>query len=263
VAAGAAAPLRRPLTSATLVHGDDGLGGLDRLLDAGGQPRYPVPDIAPEPVEAADLILDVAARFPDRLVIVALGPLTNLALAVERDAGALARVASVVAMGGAIAVPGNVTPAAEFNVYVDPDAADTVLGAGLPVRLVPLDVTHQVVLRRAELEARLAGSRSRHAEFLGDVTRHGFAFGAADGAEGIALHDPLAVAAAIDPSLLGFDRLHVAVEREGRVTRGLTVADLRPIASHRKSVPNCEVAMRVDAARVLALVLGRLCPASG
>ncbi|HVQ76331.1 MAG TPA: nucleoside hydrolase [Candidatus Binatia bacterium] len=262
VARGAAAPLGRDLMHAAHVHGDDGLGGVDGLAEADGSPRYPAPAMALEAGDGAALILDTAARFPGRLVVIALGPLTNLARAVQRDPARLAEIASVVVMGGAIAVPGNVTPAAEFNMYVDPEAAAVVFRAGLPLRLVPLDVTRQVVLRRGDLDRCLAAGPARIARFVRDFTAHGFAFGAADGDAGIALHDPLAVAAAVDPGALGFDALHVEVEHEGRVTRGLTVADLRPPAPHRPVVPNCEVAMRVDAPRFLRLFLERLCPAS-
>jgi inosine-uridine nucleoside N-ribohydrolase len=262
VAQGAGAPLGRDLVSAVHVHGGDGLGGLDELVEPDGRPRYPAPALDLEPGDGAALIVETAARFRGQLVVVALGPLTNLALALERDPAGLGGAASVIVMGGAIAVAGNVTPAAEFNMYVDPEAAAVVLGSGLPLRLVPLDVTRQVVLRPSALERYLRRAPARIARFLGDFTSHGFAFGATGGEAGITLHDPLAVGAAVDSGALGFESLHVEVEHEGRVTRGLTVADLRPIASHRKAAPNCEVAMQVDAPRFLRLFLERLCPAS-
>jgi inosine-uridine nucleoside N-ribohydrolase len=262
VAQGAGAPLGRDLVSAALVHGGDGLGGLDQLVEPDGRPRYPAPALGLEPGDGASLILETAARFRGQLVVIALGPLTNLALALERDAAGLGGVASVIVMGGAIAVAGNVTPAAEFNMYVDPEAAAQVFRSGLPLRLVPLDVTRQVVLRRGSLGRHLRRAPGRLARFVADFTSHGFALGASGGEGGIALHDPLAVGAAVDPGALGFESFHVEVEHEGRVTRGLTVADLRPIASHRKVAPNCEVAMRVDAPRFLRLFLERLCSAS-
>jgi len=262
VARGAPGPLRRALVSAAHVHGDDGLGGVDRLVEPDGRPRYPAHDRALEPGDAADLILDTARRFAGRLVIIALGPLTNLAIALARDPTGLAGVASVIVMGGAIGVAGNVTPAAEFNVYVDPEAAAAVLQAGLPVHLVPLDVTRQVMLRREDLDGRLDRVPGRLARFVRDFTRHGFASGLPDGDAGIALHDPLAAGAAIDPGALGFEPLHVEVEHEGQITRGLTVADRRPIADPGKVRPNCQVAMRVDAPRFLRLFLERLCPES-
>jgi inosine-uridine nucleoside N-ribohydrolase len=261
-ARGASAPLKRALVTAGHVHGDDGLGNLDRFVDADGRPRYPTLAHSLETRDGAELILEMADRFGKDLVVVALAPLTNLAVAVERDLARLRRVGRIVIMGGAVAAPGNVTPVAEYNFYVDPEAAATVLEAGLPLELVPLDVTRQVVLRRSELAARLHRCPSRIAQFVADFTLHGFAFGDERGDGGIALHDPLAVGAALDPSLVGYEALHVEVECDGRITRGMSVADRRPLRSHRKRPPNCRVARSVDAPRFLDLFLDCLCPAS-
>jgi purine nucleosidase/pyrimidine-specific ribonucleoside hydrolase len=260
VARGADAPLKRPLVTAHHIHGDDGLGNLDRFVDPEGRPRYPRSDHALEMRDGADLILDLAHRYRDELAIVALGPLTNLAVALERDRRVLSRVGRLVVMGGAVAVPGNVTPGAEFNFYVDPEAAAAVFDAGLPIHLVPLDVTKQVVLSQAELARRLAASPSSLGRFVADFSLHGFAVGSHE--RGIILHDPLAMGVALDPTLVGFEELHVEIECEGRVTRGVSLADRRAIPSHRKRRPNCRVATTVDARRFLALFLDRLCPAS-
>jgi len=270
VARGAAAPLRGPLVTATEFHGDDGLGGVSRLRDSNGQLRYPAPETpeaptvpgspgAPVAMDGPDLILEMAERFAGDLVVVALGPLTNLAVALERDPRRLSRVARVVVMGGAIAVPGNVTPSAEFNFHVDPEAAAAVFRSGLPVELVPLDATRQVTLRRASLAAALAGGRAPVARFIDDFTGHLFAFGDQRGEEGFSLHDPLAVGVALDPSLVELEAFHVDVEDEGRVTRGASVADRRSIPAREKAPPNCRVAMGVHAERFLALFLARVC----
>ena len=261
VARGAQAPLKRALVTAGDVHGDDGLGNLDRFVEPDGRPRYPGLSHALEMNDGADLILETADRFGADLVVVALGPLTNLATALERDARRLARAGRIVVMGGAVGAPGNVTPAAEFNFYVDPEAAAAVFDAGLALELVPLDVTRQAVLRQSGLAARLSECPSRIARFVADFTLHGFAFAAERGDGGIALHDPLAVGVALDPSLVGFEPLHVEVECEGGITRGMSVADRRPLGSRRQPRPNCHVALSVDAARFLKLFLDRLCPA--
>jgi purine nucleosidase/pyrimidine-specific ribonucleoside hydrolase len=210
--------------------------------------------------DGPDLILELARGLGPELVVVALGPLTNLALALRRDPGALARVGRVVVMGGAIAAPGNVTPAAEFNFYVDPEAADAVVSANLPLELVPLDVTRQAVLREAELTRRQNGAPSAVAAFVHDLTRHGFEFARSEDDGGITLHDPLAVAVALDPSLVSFEPLSVTVECQGRYTRGLSLADRRSRRSRAR--PNCRVAMAVDAPRFLELFLERVCPTS-
>jgi inosine-uridine nucleoside N-ribohydrolase len=259
---GAAAPLERPLVTAGDVHGDDGLGNLERVVDPDGRHRYPPLPPPLEMREAADVILETADRLREELVLVALGPLTNLATALRKEPRGLSRVARIVVMGGAIASPGNVTPAAEFNFYVDPEAAAVLFEAGLPIELVPLDATRQAVLLQREFEQRLDGSASPVARFVADFTRHGFAFGAERGDAGITLHDPLALALALDPSLAKLEPLHVEVEWEGRVTRGMSVADRRPMTPDRKRRPNCRVALSVDAPRFLRLFLDRLCPAS-
>jgi purine nucleosidase/pyrimidine-specific ribonucleoside hydrolase len=161
-------------------------------------------------------------------------------------------------MGGAIAAPGNVTPAAEFNFHVDPEAAAAVFRSGLPLELVPLDATSQVTLRRADLAAALARGRTPVARFIEDFTQHLFVFGDQRGVEGFALHDPLAVGVALDPSLVELEPFHVDVEDEGRATRGATVADRRSIPPREKAPPNCRVATTVHAARFLELFLARV-----
>ncbi|MGH7412803.1 MAG: nucleoside hydrolase [Candidatus Rokuibacteriota bacterium] len=262
LARGAEAPRKRALVTAGHVHGHDGLGNLERFVEPDGRPRYPEPDHALEMRSGHEVILDAVDRWGSELTIVALGPLTNLALALERDPRRLGRAGRIVVMGGAIGVPGNVTPAAEFNFYVDPEAAAAVLEAGLDVELIPLDVTRRVVLAQAALTERLRRCSDRVARFILDFTLHGFAFGDEREGGGIVLHDPLAMAVALDPSLVTFEPLCVEIECEGKLTRGLSLADRREIPSHRKRTPTCRVAVDVDAERVLHMVLERLCPMS-
>jgi len=260
VARGAAGPLVGPLVTAAHVHGDDGLGNLGRLREPDGRSRYPEPSHTLEMLDGADLILETADRFAGRLVVVALGPLTNVALALQRDRRRLAQAARIVVMGGAVAVPGNVTPAAEFNIHVDPEAASTVFASGLPIELVPLDVTRKVVLTTADLGTALARNRGPTARFIEDFTAHGFDFETERGDGSIALHDPLAVGVALDPGLVTLEPLHIEVECEGRLTRGMTVADRRPFGT--RPAPTCRAALEVDAPRFLRLFLERVCRAS-
>jgi len=261
VARGAVTPLRWPLVTATHVHGEDGLGNLDRFRGPDGHPRHGSPRLDLETQDGADLILETAGRFGRDLTIIALGPLTNLAVALERDPGRLRGIGRLVVMGGAVTVAGNVTPAAEFNFHVDPHAAQAVLAGGLPVELVPLDVTRRVRLGQGELDACLPPPRGPRGQFLADLTAHGFAFGGARGDGGITLHDPLAVAVAADPSLVGLEPLDVQVETESELTRGLSLADRRPGAPYGRRPPNCRVALTVDAPRALAVTLEGLCRA--
>ena len=241
LAPGAAAPLRRPLRTATEYHGQDGLG------DAGGWPATPA---RLGSAGAVDVLIDLARRHGERLVLIAIGPLTNVAQALRRDAGALRSVGRVVVMGGAVDVPGNVTPDAEFNIHVDPDAAREVFDRGLPIDLVPLDATRQVVLRRAELEAALARCPPPLAERIAAFTARGFREQGGDGSPGMTMHDPLAVGVAIDPTLVTWEPARLRVGPDGETRRA-------------PGAPNCRVAGRVDRDRFLAMFLARLCPRAG
>lgn len=240
VAQGAARPLRRPLVTARGYHGDDGLGG---LLD------WPAVEPVLAPLDAAGFILEAIRRAREPMTLIALGPLTNVALAHARDAATLGQLARVVVMGGAVDVPGNVTPAAEFNIHVDPEAADEVLDAGLPVDLVPLDATRQAVLSRRALEAALQGRAGPLAARIAAFTERGFGGDAAQGNAGMVLHDPLAVALALDPGLATWQPARIVVGQDGATRRAA-------------GAPNCRVAAVVDAPRVIARLLERLCPAS-
>ena len=239
VAAGASGPLARALTTATRYHGEDGLGDL---------PDWP--DVAPLPgsPDAVSVIIDLARRHERALTIVALGPLTNLALALKEDAAALGRVGRVVAMGGAVDVPGNVTPTAEFNMSVDPEAAHRVFAAGLPIELVPLDATRQAMLSRAGMRATLARAPGLLASRIQGFSERGFRIAHGDGEQGMALHDPLAVGLAIDPSLGKWDAVRLAIGPEGETLR-------------ISGAPNCLVAKGVDSNRFIQWFLDRLCPA--
>src|SRR5262245_33506211 len=262
IARGAAAPLQRALVTAGHIHGDDGLGNLEQFVEPDGRPRYPDPAHVLSMQDGPDVILTSVDRLGKDAVLVALGPLTNVALALARDRRVLSRVGRVVVMGGAVAVPGNVTPAAEFNFYVDPEAAAAVFESDLPLDVVPLDATRHVRLTADILARHLSRAPSPLGRFVEDFTQHTFAPESDEEERGMFLHDPLAVGVALDPSLVTFEDYHVEVESEGRLTRGLSLADRRSIAPHRKRRPNCRVAMGVDAPRFLAMFLDRLCPAS-
>ncbi len=260
VGQGAERPLQKAPMTATHVHGDDGLGDLSRFKNPDGTPRYPEPLVPADLPDAKSVILETIERFPGELTIIALGPLTNLATAILGARQTMRKVHEVVIMGGAIAVPGNVTPAAEFNIASDPHAARLVFAAGLPVRLIPLDVTRQVRLTRAHLQEKIYPLKEPVAQFVGDCTAKPLLLARElEGEEVVILHDPLAVGAAIDPSLVRSRALSVQVETSGEFTEGMTLADLRPIRDDRKKAPNLRAAMEVEAERFLTLFLERVC----
>ena len=152
-------------------------------------------------------------------------------------------------MGGAVDVPGNVTPTAEFNIHVDPDAAERVLASGLPLDLVPLDATRQAVLGRTELLSALAGRPGALASRIAAFTDHGFRMDAARSTPGMVLHDPLAVGVAFDPTLVEWEPVRLRVGPDGQTRRA-------------NGTPNCRIARRVDTGRFLRAFLDRLCPVS-
>src|SRR5215470_6834000 len=152
VAQGAAHPLRRPLYNAMAFHGDDGLGGMTTRRRTDGSPYYPVPARPAARRQAVQRLLQLVQRYGRDLTVIALGPLTNIARAIQLASATMQQLGRLVIMGGAIGVPGNSTPVAEFNIFVDPHAADVVFRAGLPLTLVPLDVTRQVRLTRDFLQ---------------------------------------------------------------------------------------------------------------
>ncbi len=253
VHAGETPPAGGSSVTAAHVHGDDGLGGITALTDARGQPRYPLPRRGPQSLPAVDALLEYTRARPDELTLVAVGPLTNVARAAERDSDGLRRLREIVWMGGAFRCPGNITAGAEFNAFVDPDAAQTVLNLGIPMRIVPLDVTEQVVIRPEDVTQGEAHRRTA----LQALLEHTFAFYSDHyGFSGCHLHDPLAVAAVLWPELFRFEEAFVEVETSGEVARGMTIADLRE--RRERPAPNGAFAAGVDAVEARARVLARL-----
>ena len=257
---GASRPLLRPLETAIHFHGTDGLGELDRVRNEDGSPRYQQPTLPRTLPTAQSVWSECLRRYPHELTLITLGPLTNLATALAREPSPIRKLRAVISMGGALAVPGNVTPVAEFNIFADPHAAQRVAQSGLPLTLVPLDVGTQVALTRDAIRRLTAETTDPVTRFLGDATAIALAF--AEETEGAALfplHDPLAVAVAIDPTLVKLAPLHLEVDTEGSVTRGVTVADRRSPGGSGKSSLNLQAAVQVDGARALAFVQDRLC----
>lgn len=222
VAVGAAKPLAQPLRTAEFVHGEDGLGGY-----AGPPPRR-----SPVTCSAAEQLVRLARAEPGELSLLAIGPLTNLALAVLLEPELPRLLRSVVVMGGAVTVPGNITPYADANFYHDPEAADLVLGAGFPnLTLVGLDVTEQARVDTQWLSS-VRGLDSPRAKFAAQLLDHyGLFYGNMFGQPVCTLHDPLAAALLLDPELAGYRELRLGIELTGRHTRGQVIGDLRSISS--------------------------------
>jgi pyrimidine-specific ribonucleoside hydrolase len=236
VAAGADAPLRRPLRTATHVHGESGLDG----------PDLPEPQTRPVDAHAVDLLAEV---LEPGVVLVPTAPLTNVALLLARGV----RPDAIVWMGGAIA-EGNVTPAAEFNAFVDPEAAAAVFASGIPLTMIGLDVTHKALFTREHSERlRSTGRVGRVVAELSDFFQlfHEQRYGMT----GSPVHDAVAVAAVIDPTLVGTLPCYVGVETASQFCDGRTVVDRWHVTGEP---PNADVGIDVDAERFLELLVERI-----
>ena len=255
IATGAARPLARRLYTARDVHGSDGLGGMSRLRGPSGDARFPIA-VPRAGRDAAGRLVELARRRGASLTVIALGPLTNIATAIRRDAQAMRGIRRLVVMGGAVRVPGNVTPCAEFNIFVDPDAAQEVMESGIPITLVPLDATRQVRLTRERLRRHLGTSRRPLATAMRALTRD--LLSGSLGREGFPMHDPLAVASVIVPGLLRTEPFPMRVELRSADTLGMTVADRRGTAGALSGWHRIDVATGVDVRTALDLLAERV-----
>jgi purine nucleosidase len=211
IARGADRPLQGETVHAESFHGKDGLGGV-KIQTIEEREWWKV-----FAGSAEELIVKTACRHPDEITLIATAPLTNLALALERDPVGMKKLKEVVIMGGAVRTKGNITPHAEFNFYVDPLAAKQVLDSGLRLTLVPLDATHQVPLTPGIMEERVKPLRNSLSRFVVEATGYEPSERHFRGGRKVSyLHDPLAVGAVIDPDLVRKEKLSMTVDaKEG------------------------------------------------
>jgi purine nucleosidase len=262
VAAGASSPLIRKLVDASYAHGNNGLAGVE----------FPPARIQPVKEPATDLICRLVRENAGNISIIGIGPLTNIALALRQDAEIASMVRSIVLMGGSLS-GGNVTPAAEFNFYVDPEAASTVFGSGIPIRMVGLDVTRKVQLTDQHIEALRAGTgrvseaAARIAVAVMKMHRGETSVGSPN------LHDPLAVSSLIRPDILAFEDYHVEIETTGNITAGESIGWKHPplwysaplqttSAAEQMAAPpfrvNATAATGVDSGKFFELLISRM-----
>ena len=280
VAAGAKTPLVRRLVTASYVHGENGLDGT----------VFPEPKTKPAPQPAAELIRQIVRKYPKEVTLITIGPLTNIATALSSDTELAGMVRELVMMGGSLS-GGNITPAAEFNIYVDPEAARMVFQSGIAIRMVGLDVTRKTTLTDEHAD-RLEAAQNPVSQAAAKIARNAIAHTRERGfLVGPNMHDSLAIAAFLDPSLLKWKEYYVDVETTGELTAGETLGyspnagDLRrrpemekeaalnfpirgsapTLASTRTSpvvrdkfVPNTKVAVDVDSAKFFDLFVERL-----
>jgi inosine-uridine nucleoside N-ribohydrolase len=280
VAAGAKVPLARRLVTAEYAHGNNGLGGA----------IFPEPKMKPVAQPAAELIDSIVRKYPGEVTLIPVGPLTNIATALNADPDLAKMVQGIVLMGGSLS-GGNITPAAEFNIYVDPEAARIVFQSGIPITMVGLDVTRKTSLTDEHVRI-LQAAQNPVSQAAAKIARNAIDHNREQGfVVGPNMHDSLAVAAFLDPSILKFKDFYVDVETTGELTAGATLGyspssgDLKlspemerkaaqsmqirgsapTLATTRTSpvlrdkfVPNARVAVEVDSARFFDLLIGRL-----
>ncbi len=231
VAQGSMLPLLQPLRASDLVHGKSGLGNS----------KLPEPRNKPVNQHAVDFLIDKVLAEPGEVSIFPIGPLTNIAMAIRKEPRFAQSVKELVIMGGAIREGGNMSPLAEFNIYVDPHAAHIVFHSGIPITLIPLDVTHKCILKQEHID-RLLKIKSPISKFIADSMQDYMEFSLSRGQEGCALHDPLTLAVILAPELLTLKEYYVDVDISGGVSMGNTFADFFNIT---KKPVNMKVALNV------------------
>ena len=243
VYAGASRPLFREPRTAYFVHGENGLGN----------EQLPASDAPVEQTPAWDALYEAAKAENGELTLVAIGPLTNVALALGKHGSLHKLLKRIVIMGGS-ASWGNASPAAEANIFCDAEAASTVFQSGIPIVMCGLDMTLKAIMTPAELDK--LGELNAVAKFLRNAAQHGLAYSRAHGIEGMALHDPTAVLYPLYPELFSGEEAGVAVETKGTVTYGKTVTDL--YSDKQFPFRNALVMLDVDREKLIETVMDLL-----
>ena len=245
VAVGCELPLVQPSLLAPETHGNTGLG----------YAKLPGPRTKPQVQHGCDFLIERIMSAPGEVTLVAIGPLTNVALAIRQEPRIVDALNELIIMGGAIRYEGNTTALAEFNTYADPHAAHIVYHAGIPTTLVPLDVTYQCVLTQGDVD-RLLRLDSPLTRFIADATHFYMEFhDAYQGVQGCVINDPLALALTFAPELCEYQELPVDVDISGGVSLGKTIGDFY---NYNKKPANMKVALGVRPRDFIELFLERM-----
>ncbi len=245
VARGCELPLVQPSLLAPETHGDSGIG----------YARPPKPVTQPVWQHAVDFLIEKILSAPGEYTLVVIGPLTNLAMAMRKEPKIIPAIKEIVCMGAAIRHQGNTTPLAEFNIYVDPHAAHIVFHSGVPLTLVPLDVTYQCILTPADVQ-RLLEIDSPVTRFIADATRFYMEFhDEYQKIEGCVINDPLALALTFAPQLCDYEQHFVDVDVQGGVSMGKTFADFYKMTG---KPANMQVALGVHGRDFIELFIERI-----
>lgn len=231
VAQGADKPIMRPLVTAAHVHGESGMGPVEL-------PEASIPELE---IKAWDLFYKLTVDKGEKVHLITLGPLSNVAMALMKYPSLQEGIEGITMMAGSSGY-GNDTPAAEYNIYADPEAARIVFDSGIPITMVGLDCTHKALLTKEEIDS-MASTPGTGAKLAQDMMNHIYGFATRFGFDGAVMHDPSAVAAVIQPELIKTEPYHVVVETKGKYTTGKTVVDVMRVT---KKEPNVNVALDID-----------------
>ncbi|MBT4777808.1 MAG: nucleoside hydrolase [Rhodobacteraceae bacterium] len=243
---GCSKPLKRALVTAEHVHGKTGLDGI----------TLPEPSMPIQELHAVDFIIDTIKNNPsDSITLCALGPLTNVAMALLKEPNIAKRVKQIILMGGAYFEVGNITPAAEFNIFVDPEAAKIVFNSGVKITVLPLDVTHKALISEEritafkEINSPVGDAVAKWTNFFERFDKEKY------GSKGAPLHDPCVIAYLIEPNIFDGRYVNVEIETGSELTRGMTVADWWKVTDRG---PNAMFIGGLDADRFFNLLVERL-----
>lgn len=240
VAIGSEFPMVKTLITAGEVHGEDGIGGV----------VLPESNLKLSQLHAIDLIAEILENSEGQVTIIATGPLTNIALFLRRYPELKGKIERISLMGGSVGF-GNVTPSAEFNIYIDPEAADIVFKSGIPITMVGLNATQKAVITMDDIKS-IRSQGGKIAVLVAQMLENLSKYHSLEGLQGCYLHDPVAVCAVTNPEILKTELLHVDIELKGEYTTGMTVVDIYDRLNKNK---NADVALDIDKKAYVDLII--------
>ena len=236
-------PLEREIRFRDTVHGEGGLAG--QLFSMKTKEK--------SQVHGEDYIIEMADKYPGEISLIMLGPLTNLAGAIRKDSSLIGKIKEVYIMGGAVRVPGNISPVAEFNFYTDPESAYEVIHSGLRINLIGLSITEETRFSKEDLKN--IDSRSKYGEFIKNISQTYIEkTSLMRGPGNTSLHDPVVVAACIDEEIIQYERVFVDVEYSSRISDGQSIGYF----GRRGNAPNVNLGISIDKERFKALFINRV-----
>lgn len=239
-ALGSEFPMVKTLVTAGEVHGEDGIGGV----------VLPESNLKLSDLHAIDLIAEILENSDEKVTLIATGPLTNIALFLKRYPELKCKIEKISLMGGSVGF-GNITPSAEFNIFIDPEAADIVFKSEIPITMVGLNATQKAIITIDDIN-NIKSQGGKIAVLVSQMLENLMKYHSLEGFQGCYLHDPVAVCAVTNPEILKTELLHVDIELKGEHTTGMTVVDIYNRLNKNKSA---QVALDIDKQAYINLII--------